>query len=87
MSSIAKPAHYNYEKIYTLGKTGRRLADSFHKHPQDVEKNDSQIRPNHLCIILIFLFTQTIAWQFMAYHYTSQTQKASRILNKNSSFN
>ena len=45
-----------------------------------------KMRPNQLRAILIFLITPT-RWQFAGYPFTTGTQKAAKLSNKNSSFN
>ena len=45
------------------------------------------MRPNQLRAILTFLITPTTTWQFAAYPYTTETQKAVKLSNKNLSFN
>lgn len=55
-----------------MSETGRRLAD--HEHLRDVEKT-TQTRQDQLRSILIFLIIP-ITWQFAAYSYTIETQKA-----------
>ena len=45
------------------------------------------MRPNQLRAILIFLITPNTTWIFAGYPYTTGTQKASKISNKNSPFN
>ena len=73
------------KKIY-IGETGRRLADRFREHLRDVEKNDTDASkpvarhfnlPNHSHHNMTF-------W---AYPYTTETQKAVKISNKNLFFN
>ena len=71
-------------KIY-IGETGRRLADCFREHLWDVGKM-TQMRPNWLPVFA-FLVTLTTTWQFAGFPYTTKTQKAAKILNRNSSFN
>ena len=53
---------------------------------RDVEKT-TQMRPNQLLAILIFLITPTTTWLFAGYPYTTEIQKATKISNENSSFN
>ena len=45
------------------------------------------MRPNQLRAILIFLIPSTTTWLFAGYPYTTGTQKAAKISNKNSPFN
>jgi len=45
------------------------------------------MRPNQLRAILIFLISPITTWLFVGYPYTMGTQKATKISNKNSSFN
>ena len=56
------------------------------KKKRKKKKKMTQMRPNQLRAILTFLITPT-TWQFAAYPNTTQTQKAVKISNKNSSFN
>lgn len=58
-----------------MGETGRRLVDR--EHLRDVEKM-TQMRQDQLRSILIFLIIPT-TWQFAAYSYTTETQKAKKI--------
>ena len=69
------------KKIY-IGDTGRRLTDRFGKHLGDVEKNYTDASkpvacyfnlPNHL----------TATWIFASYPCTTETQKITKISNKN----
>ena len=46
-----------------------------------------QTSPNQLRAVLIVLITPTTTWQFACYPYTTGTQKAAKISDKNSSFN
>ena len=73
------------KKIY-IGETGRRLADRFREHLRDIEKT-TQMPQSQLHAILIFLITPTTTWLFAAYPYTTETQKAVKISNKNLFFN
>ena len=70
------------KKIY-IGEIGRRLTGRFREH----QKKTTQMRPNQLRAILIFLITSTTTRQFAGYPYTTVTQRAAKISNKNSSFN
>ena len=72
------------KKIY-IGETGRRLADRFREHLRDGEKK--KMRPNQSRAILIFPITPTTTWLFAGYPYSTGTQKAAKISNKNSFFN
>ena len=54
--------------------------------PMRRRKKTSQMRPNQLCAILIFLITPT-TWLFTGYLYTTGTQKAAKIPHKNLFFN
>ena len=64
------------KKIY-IDETGRRLADRFREYLRDVGKT-TRVRPNQVCAILSFLITSTTTWQFAAYPYTTETQKAQK---------
>ena len=50
-------------------------------------RKKTQMRPNQSRAILIFLITPTTTWLFAGYPYTLRTEKATKILNKNSFFN
>ena len=73
------------KKIY-IGETGRRLADRFREHLRDAEQNNTDASkpvtrhfnlPNHS-------HDNMTIW---GYPYTTGTQKAAKISNKNSFFN
>ena len=66
------------KKIY-IGETGRRLAET--------QDKTTQMRPNQSRAILIFPITPTTTRLFAGYPYTTGTQKAAKISNKNSFFN
>ena len=69
-------------QIY-IGETGRILVDHF----CEMKKKVTQMHPNQLQAILIFLITPSTTWPFAGYPDTTGTQKAAKNLNKNSSFN
>jgi len=52
-----------------------------------LKEKTTQMQPNQLRAILIFQITPTKTWQFAGYPYTTGTQKAAKVSNKNSSFN
>ena len=77
--------HATYEDLHRRNreKTDRPLL----RTPTRCRKKTTQLRPNQLRAILIFLITPTTTWLIAGYAYTTETQKVARILNKNSSSN
>ena len=52
-----------------------------------MQNKTTQMRPNQSSAISIFLTTPTTTWLFAGYPYTTGTQKAAKISNKNYFFN
>jgi len=52
-----------------------------------MQKKTTQMRPNQFPPVSIFIFTPTTSLHFAGYPYTTETQKAAKVSNKNSSFN
>ena len=57
------------------------------RHRLTSQNKTTQMRPNQSRAILIFPITPTTTWLFAGYPYTTGTQKAAKISNKNSFFN
>ena len=53
----------------------------------ETQNKTAQMRPNQSRAILILQITPTTTWLFAGYPYTTGTQKAAKISNKNSFFN
>ena len=73
------------KKIY-IGETGGnwRTASA---NTYEMQNKTTQMHPNQLRPILIFLITPTTTCLFSGYPYTTGTQKSAKISNKNSFFN
>ena len=79
--TIATPAH----RQFLPGKTlfVRTLLVWFGMTSSHLYCKTTQMRPNRSRAILIFLITPTTTWLLTGYPYTTGTQKAAKISNKN----
>ena len=65
----------------------KKIGGPLSRTPTRRRKKTTQVRSNQLRASSIYLITPTTTWLFAGYAYTTETWKAAKISNKNSSFN